>query len=488
MRNRIMAILLAVLVLAAITMPAAADERGGRDTNAVLEAAIERTAEFLCKTIPLPEVLSGDWAVYSVAISGYTAPQSFYDAYYTSVTSYLRENDGVLHSRKYTEYSRVILALTAAGYDARDVAGYDLTAPLAEFDTVLIQGINGPAWALMALDSAPEYRENAELDAACARYIDEILSRQRSDGRFTLSGGGDAPTSEPNEADVTAMVITALAPYRERAEVAEAIERAIAFLKTIQQENGGFISRGELNCESAAQVVLAINACGVTDFQRNGFSPLDAMMTFAREDGAFEHVRDYGIDLIATQQALCALVSERERLIDAPPRVLVINPATEIVFPGRKFDDMDGRDRAREVHLLAERGVINGVTETQFDPEGAVTRAQYAALIVRALGLDFDNVPSGVSFVDVPQDAWYADSVKIAYYSGIINGRSAMIFDPEGTIIRSESILMLERAAALVDANVSIDGEPTDVVSREELAVGLCAMMESAGLIDEGNN
>jgi len=58
-----------------------------------------------------------------------------------------------LHERRYTDYSRVILGLTAAGYDPRAFAGYDLTLPLADFDKTIWQGINGPVFALIALDS-----------------------------------------------------------------------------------------------------------------------------------------------------------------------------------------------------------------------------------------------------------------------------------------------------------------------------------------------
>ena len=59
----------------------------------------------------------------------------------------------MLSERKYTEYSRVILALSALECDARSAAGYDLTLPLGDYDKVSAQGVNGVIYALLALDS-----------------------------------------------------------------------------------------------------------------------------------------------------------------------------------------------------------------------------------------------------------------------------------------------------------------------------------------------
>ena len=69
------------------------------------------------------------------------------------VAAYTAEQGGILHNRKYTEYSRVILAWTAIGRDASDVGGFNLLTPLADFEQTVFQGINGPIFALLALDS-----------------------------------------------------------------------------------------------------------------------------------------------------------------------------------------------------------------------------------------------------------------------------------------------------------------------------------------------
>ena len=70
-----------------------------------------------------------------------------------SLGSLLTEKDGVLSAQRYTEYARAVLALTSIGFDVTDVAGYDILEPLADYASVCRQGVNGPLWALIALDS-----------------------------------------------------------------------------------------------------------------------------------------------------------------------------------------------------------------------------------------------------------------------------------------------------------------------------------------------
>ena len=96
-----------------------------------LTAAIEDTAEYIYETVKSPQVSSigGEWAVLGLARSGYEVPEEYYQDYYATVEAYVKACDGNLHEKKYTEYSRVIVALSAIGKDARSVAGYDLTKP-----------------------------------------------------------------------------------------------------------------------------------------------------------------------------------------------------------------------------------------------------------------------------------------------------------------------------------------------------------------------
>lgn len=221
---------------------------------------------------------------------------------YAAAEETLRACDGVLSNTKSTEYSAMILTLTAAGYDARDVAGYDLTEALFDTEFVTKQGINGAIFALLALDCgaypAPEGLRN--------ELVDVLLSRQLSDGGFAFSG-------ERADPDMTAMALSALAAYTDRTDVAETVERALDALSAMQGENGGFSSYGEENAESCAQVVLALTALGLSSaderFVKNGVSALDALLNYRLEDGSFSHLPDGETDAMATGQCYAALTA-----------------------------------------------------------------------------------------------------------------------------------------------------------------------------------
>ena len=88
----------------------------------------------------------------------------------------VKEQEGVLSDKRYTEYSRAILALTAIGDDPKDVAGYDLTKALEDYDTVVSQGLNGAVVALLALNA-----DRLDVDGPLEKqYLDFILEKERN--------------------------------------------------------------------------------------------------------------------------------------------------------------------------------------------------------------------------------------------------------------------------------------------------------------------
>lgn len=277
------------------------------------ETQLEKTAGYLQAQIAEPGTgsVGGDWLIFGLARSGVKDPQKYFDAYYENVEAAVREKNGVLSDRKYTEYSRTVLALTAIGKNPADVAGFDLLKPLADFEQVTRQGINGTIFALLALDSGNyEIPENpdAAVQATRQMYVDELLARALPDGGWTLTGG------EP-DVDITAMTLQALAKYRDQADVTAAVERGLAVLSSLQEPDGGYVSWGSSNSESVAQVIVALTELGVPlddeRFTKNGITVEDALLRFAQENGAFVHVRDGsgGDDGMATEQAFYALAA-----------------------------------------------------------------------------------------------------------------------------------------------------------------------------------
>ncbi len=290
-----------------------------------VKKSIEETAEFMQKIIANPVVASvgGEWTVFGLARSGVKVPDEYYAGYYSNVEKTLKEKSGKLHDIKYTEYDRVILALTSIGKDVKNVAGYDLTKPLADFNTLIKQGINGPIFALIALDSN-NYEipidKDVKVQTTRQMLIDFILGRE-------IDGGGWALGVKPSAADpdITAMAIQGLAPYYKKDEnVKAAVDRAIIWLSGAQKKDGGYLSWGSINSESIAQVIVALTSLGIDPhndprFIKNGYSAVDALLSFAVPEGGFYHVKPGGtgnggaepgvVDPMATDQAMYALVA-----------------------------------------------------------------------------------------------------------------------------------------------------------------------------------
>lgn len=275
------------------------------------ETPIEKTARYLQAQIPEPTcaAVGGDWLVFGLARSGLKAPQKYFDTYYKNVEDYIVSVDGVLSRKKNTEYSRVILALTAIGKNPADAAGFNLLLPLGDFDETVRQGVNGVIFALLALDSGgyeiPEAPE-AETQATRELYVGELLRREIPDGGWTLTGG------EP-DVDITAMTLQALAKYRDWQDVEDAVQRGIAALSALQEPNGAYLSWDEENSESVCQVIVALTELGISlddeRFVKNGQTLPQVLERFACEDGSYRHSLNGSSDEMATEQAFYALAA-----------------------------------------------------------------------------------------------------------------------------------------------------------------------------------
>ncbi len=432
-------------------------------TEQNIENVIKDTANYIYTTVKEPGVgsIGGEWAVLALSRSNCEIPNEYFEKYYENVKNYVEEKQGILHDKKYTEYSRVILALTAIGKNPMDVSGYNLVAPLEDYDKTVWQGINGAIFALIALDSK-NYIPKSEIRE---KYINHILEKQTADGGWTISG-------DTADIDTTAMALCALSNYQDRNDVKMAIDKALIYISDAQLENGGFATFGTENAESSAQVIVALSELGISlddeRFIKNGKSAVGYLLTYNISQKGFKHTQnETDTNLMATEQAFYALVAldrvnnNKTSLYDMSDVKIETESGNEqiglpgkndavkklpVINKGKTFADIVNSPYKSKIETLAEHGMINGRTDTEFAPTGTMTRAEFAAIIVKSLGIDFtgENV-----FSDVQNDSWYKDYVRTAYFYGVIKGVSDTQFNPEGTITREEAAVMVERAAKL---------------------------------------
>ena len=275
------------------------------DLMANLDTIYKTTGDFMA-TLGTPTVnsIGGEWMVIGLARSGRTVPAGYYDNVVEYVKAKADANER-LHPAKVTDNARVILALTSIGKDVTNVGGHNLLKGLDNMDYIQTQGINGPIWALIALDS---HNYPTSGDVTREKLIQVILDAQLSNGGWNLSGNDADP-------DMTAMAIQSLAPYyKENEAVKAAVDKALDVLSELQLATGGFGSWGTENSESCAQVIVALTALGIdpakdSRFIKNGLTILDALASYYVDGGAFRHIASGDRDGMATEQGYYALAA-----------------------------------------------------------------------------------------------------------------------------------------------------------------------------------
>ncbi len=141
------------------------------------------------------------------------------------------------------------------------------------------------------------------------------------------------------------------------------------------------------------------------------------------------------------------------------------------------FADVKGTAYEEPVSRLELLNVLKGYPDGSFKPEGSITRAEFAAVAVRARGLAgvaeaAKGLPSG--FVDVPATHWAAGYVGTAGSMGIVNGIGNGMFAPNGLVKYEEAVTMLVRAL----------GYEFEAQAKGGYPYGYLIVAEDIGLLD----
>ncbi|MPM82913.1 Endo-1,4-beta-xylanase A [bioreactor metagenome] len=179
------------------------------------------------------------------------------------------------------------------------------------------------------------------------------------------------------------------------------------------------------------------------------------------------------------------------------------------------FTDTTGKWYAAVATEMASRKVISGIGEKMFAGDRSITRAEFAAILIRALGLPADGTSI---FSDISASAWYSGSVATATQYGLVTGKGDNRFAPDDYITRQEAMTMLQRAAKLTGYMGTVgslenftdtgsvgtwaqgaakwnvgsglivgSGEllrPNDNISRAESATVILRLLQRTGLVD----
>ncbi len=296
---------------------------------------IDKTIKGLRKISGKQEILSadelftagkpiGDWTAMAMAYSGRDDDFKGYLKALEDFVSGSMAEKGMIKDGRATEYQRIALTINALGGDpsafGKDENGtpFDMVA-LGTFGyaegSPSAQGVNAVIYALLIMDAVgTEIPDSSPVSREA--LVEKLMACQRESGGFSLS------ESVPENPEITAMALQAIAPYTEDEKVQASVDMGLSYLSASQKESGGFDTYGEEDLESTAQVIMALSALGIDPekedaFIKNGNSLLDALEGFRMEDGTFCHVRSKGTtDLMSTESALIAMESVAIRRTD----------------------------------------------------------------------------------------------------------------------------------------------------------------------------
>ncbi len=116
-----------------------------------------------------------------------------------------------------------------------------------------------------------------------------------------------------------------------------------------------------------------------------------------------------------------------------------------------EFSDVTGHWAMDAINNMGSRMVVTGIGGNNYAPDAAMTRAEFAAIIVRALGLSPTSGECG--FDDMVVTDWYCGYVKTALAYGIVTGYDDSTFRPDDSITREQAMTMLAKAMVITGLN-----------------------------------
>ncbi|THF77599.1 glycoside hydrolase family 97 catalytic domain-containing protein [Cohnella fermenti] len=163
------------------------------------------------------------------------------------------------------------------------------------------------------------------------------------------------------------------------------------------------------------------------------------------EDGTFRHVPTR---IIARDGRYYAVISS------------LTNSVYSAIWNPVEFSDMTGHWAADAVNDMGSRLVVSGVGDGSYAPGRSITRAEFAAIMVRAMGLAPSTAESG--FHDVSLGDWFNGYVDTASSYKLISGYDTLSYAPNDTITREQAMTIMARAIAFTGLDASLGDSEID--------------------------
>lgn len=439
----------------ALTVPTISEIRGVADGIIKWKKADvgSQPDEFLINDefLSLAGTTPGDWYPVGLGRLGVKDNSDGYMAVINDEIDKRYATAGKLDKAKATEWHRISLAILSCGGNPRKAGlngDIDLIADgtynRADENGGILgkQGINGFIWGLIALDSM-FYAVPSDTVYTRDDIILNILSRE-------IDGGGWALTGDEPDPDITAMAIQSLAPYYNSEKeysckngdtvslkkVRDTVKRALDKLSSVQQTDGGFISWGMPNSESAVQVLTALCSLGKNPFEtqefiKNGKTVYDGIIKYRNSDGGFLHsfVYDeenpssspYASNTMAGEQALYGMAA-LIRFLNGERRLYDFRPEQSDEIKKAIRDVTAGIEN---LSYVSDRTEVERVYEKYLDIDSAERSYVY----------NYENLSDILRFKEIP----YAEEIT-DYNSGDAGDNGPMYEFTSTDVARTDAL------------------------------------------------
>ncbi|WP_033715873.1 DUF4430 domain-containing protein [Bacillus mycoides] len=331
---------------------------------AQLNEAISKTSEKM-----LQDGIGSDWVAIGLARSGVNVPLETKINYVQPVAEKVKKR---LNRFSATDLARTIIMMNAMNVDPTKVEGQNLVQNLFESDKV--DSVTGYAFTLLALDTK-KYEIPAEAKWNRAALVQALLQAQHTDGGWTYDSSSSKESA--SNVDVTSMVLAALAPYQDQADVKPAIQKAVDYLYKQQLGNGGFAADGQENSNSTAQAIIGLSLVKDVDHDRLN-KAVQNLMSYQLPNGEFKWLpSDQKGSGMATEQAFLALLQFKdlgksiydwsnvvENEIDTKP---IVEPETtveekEVVEQPKQQEELQEQPKDENLKVVVDNERVNKET------------------------------------------------------------------------------------------------------------------------------
>ncbi|PGM89509.1 DUF4430 domain-containing protein [Bacillus cereus] len=331
---------------------------------AQLNEAISKTSEKM-----LQDGIGSDWVAIGLARSGVNVPLETKINYVKPVAEKVKKR---LNRFSATDLARTIIMMNAMNVDPTKVEGQNLVQNLFESDKV--NSVTGYAFTLLALDTK-KYEIPAEAKWNRAALVQALLQAQHTDGGWTYDSSSSKESA--SNVDVTSMVLAALAPYQDQADVKSAIQKTVDYVYKQQLGNGGFAADGQENSNSTAQAIIGLSLVKDVDHDRLN-KAVQNLMSYQLPNGEFKWLpSDQKGSGMATEQAFLALLQFEdlgksiydwsnvvENEIDTKP---IVEPETtveekEVVEQPKQQEELQKQPKDENLKVVVDNERVNKET------------------------------------------------------------------------------------------------------------------------------